>query len=41
MLLGADASLRKPFTEQELHDVVNSLLSNGGDDIDRFEPTDA
>jgi DNA-binding response OmpR family regulator len=26
MLLGADASLRKPFTRQELHDVVDSLL---------------
>jgi DNA-binding response OmpR family regulator len=37
MLLGADASLRKPFTQQELHDVVSSLLS-GSEDI---EPTDA
>ena len=26
MLLGADASLRKPFTPQELRDVVDSLL---------------
>jgi DNA-binding response OmpR family regulator len=26
MLLGADASLRKPFTAQELHDVVTALL---------------
>jgi DNA-binding response OmpR family regulator len=26
MLLGADASLRKPFTREELHDVVGSLL---------------
>jgi DNA-binding response OmpR family regulator len=26
MLLGADASLRKPFTPQELQDVVNALL---------------
>jgi CheY-like chemotaxis protein len=26
MLLGADASLRKPFTPQELQDVVASLL---------------
>jgi CheY-like chemotaxis protein len=41
MLLGADASLRKPFTEQELHDVVSSLLSGGGDDINPFEPADA
>lgn len=41
MLLGADASLRKPFTEQELHDVVDSLLSGGSDDINPFEPIDA
>jgi DNA-binding response OmpR family regulator len=26
LLLGADASLRKPFTPEELHDVVTALL---------------
>lgn len=40
MLLGADASLRKPFTQQELYDVVSSLLG-GGEDISSFESTDA
>jgi CheY-like chemotaxis protein len=39
MLLGADASLRKPFTPQELWDVVASLL--GSEDAPRLEPGDA
>ncbi|HWE73795.1 MAG TPA: response regulator [Stellaceae bacterium] len=38
MLLGADASLRKPFTQQELHDVVTSLLT-GGEEIASLGPT--
>jgi DNA-binding response OmpR family regulator len=37
MLLGADASLRKPFTPQELRDVVTALLDGGN----ILEPSDA
>jgi CheY-like chemotaxis protein len=40
MLLGADASLRKPFTPQELRDVIGSLLDDGGDDVP-LDPLDA
>jgi CheY-like chemotaxis protein len=39
MLLGADASLRKPFTPHELWDVVGSLL--GGEDAPYSEPGNA
>jgi CheY-like chemotaxis protein len=39
MLLGADASLRKPFTPQELQDVVASLL--GGEEEPYLESHNA
>ena len=37
-IFGADASLRKPFTPEELHDVVNALLA--GEDVPD-KPTEA
>jgi CheY-like chemotaxis protein len=39
MFLGADASLRKPFTSEELRDAVGSLLD--GNNPDHVEPNHA